>query len=310
MIGLILVGALMGAAVYLLVARLAPPRPSAIVLLGRLDARTSAPPTTTMASVDPAGGTRSTALARWQCQWGRAAWRLLTNRGIGYTSLRQDLALAGRDPDQAMGVKVLAAAAGLPAGLLLLVLIQQDLGVDLPPEAGVITVVAAAAGCFFLPDLDARRRAGRRRREMRHALTIYLDLVALEMAASAAPAEALPAAARVGGSWPFALLRDTLTPAVLAGRDQWDALTELGDRVGIAELRELGMLVRLVAHDGAKVRQTLVDRAASMRARELAESEGQAGQRKQAMQIAQVLLGFGFVIFLAYPALANVAGFG
>lgn len=308
MIGLILIGALMGGAIYLLVLRLAPPRPSAIVLLGRLDARTP-PRTTTSTGLDGAD-TRSTVLARWQAQCGRAVWRVLTNRGIGYTTLRQDLALAGRDPDQAMGVKILAAAAGLPAGLLVLVLIQQDLGVTLPPEAGVIIALAAATGCFFLPDLDARRRASRRRREMRHALTIYLDLVALEMAASAAPAEALPAAARIGGSWPFALLRDTLTPAVLAGRDQWDALTEVGERVGIAELRELGMLVRLVAHDGAKVRQTLVDRAASMRSRELAESEGQAGQRKQSMQIAQVLLGFGFVIFLAYPALANVAGFG
>ena len=306
MIGLILVGAALGGLIYLLLLRLAPPRPSPLVHLGRLDARTIPAPSAEVA--DPTGQAGQL-LRRWQARVGRLVWEQLGRRGITYTTLRQDLALSGRDLDQAMGAKLLAAAAGLPTGLIILVLIQDDLGLALPPPAGAVAALAAASACFFIPDFDARRRALRRRREIRHALAIYLDLVALEMAASAAPAEALPSAARVGGSWPLALLRDTLTPAALAGRDQWDALTELGERIGVSELRELGMLVRLVAHDGAKVRQTLIDRAASMRARELAESEGQAGQRKQAMQIAEVLIGFGFVIFLAYPALANVAGF-
>ena len=92
--------------------------------------------------------------------------------------------------------------------------------------------VAAAAG-FFLPDLEARRDAEGRRAEFRRALGAYLDLVALEMAGSAAPAEALPAAARIGTGWPLALIRDTLYRATRAGRSPWTALTDLGQRIGV-----------------------------------------------------------------------------
>lgn len=303
MIALAFLGAALGAALYALVIQIAPPRVSPLVQLGRLDARTSAPDTLTVHPSRPESGR----LARWQTSAGRVLWRELTRRGIAYTTLRQDLNLSGRDLDHAMGGKLLAAALGLPAGLILVPLLRTDFGLALPPDTALLVGLAAAVGCWFVPDLEARRHAAARRREMRHALAIFLDLVSLEMAASAAPAEALPAAARVGAGWPLMLLRDTLATATLAGRDQWTALAELGDRIGVTELRDLGALVRLVAHDGARVRQTLIDRAASMRARELAEAQGKAGQRQQSMQVAQALLGLGFVLFLMYPCVVNIA---
>ena len=82
-------------------------------------------------------------------------------------------------------------------------------------------------------------------------------------------------------------------------------MTELGDRIGVAPLRELGTLVQLVAHDGAQVRDTLSARAASLRAEELADAEGNAGKRDQSMLMAQILLGVGFAVFLGYPAVTN-----
>ncbi len=97
--------------------------------------------------------------------------------------------------------------------------------------------------------------------------------------------------------------------ANLSGVDQWDALTELGERIGVAELRDLGTLVRLVGRDGARVRQTLTARAATMRRRELAEAEGLAGQKDQSMRLAQVLIGFGFIVFISYPAIVAVLAF-
>jgi Flp pilus assembly protein TadB len=179
----------------------------------------------------------------------------------------------------------------------------------LPTGGPVVVALLAAAGFYFLPDLEARSQARRRRRDFRRALGSYLDLVALEMAGSAAPAEALPNAARVGAGWPLALLRDTLFRATRSGRDPWAALTELGERIAVPELRDLGMLVRLVAHDGARVRQTLTARAATIRRRELAEAEGSAGERDESMRIAQVLIGFGFVVFIGYPAVVNILNF-
>ena len=79
-----------------------------------------------------------------------------------------------------------------------------------------------------MPDLEARSTATKRQVDFRRALGAYLDLVSLEMAGSAAPAEALPQAARVGAGWPLALIRDTLYRANRAGRDPWEALSAWG----------------------------------------------------------------------------------
>jgi hypothetical protein len=53
--------------------------------------------------------------------------------------------------------------------------------------------------------------------------------------------------------------------------------------------------------DGAKVRGR--DRArGSLRRRELADLEGQAGEKSQSMLLAQMLLAAAFLVFLMYPA--------
>ncbi len=42
-------------------------------------------------------------------------------------------------------------------------------------------------------------------------------------------------------------------------------------------------------------------RAESMRRKELADVEGQAGERSQSMLVAQLLICAAFLLFLAYP---------
>jgi tight adherence protein C len=301
MIIMIGIGAAMGAVLFAVLVRVAPPGVSALVQLGRLDAiHASGSHRASLQAATPVPG--------WNVQsWlGGALTRLLTRRGIGYPSLRQDLALTGKTFEETMGRKVVAFVAGFLLTLSSMVALVFAGAVSLPAGSPAVLAVAGGALFFFLPDIDAHTAAARRRTEFRRALGAYLDLVALEMAGSAAPAEALPKAARVGSGWPLALLRDTLFRATRSGRDQWEALTELGIRIGVSELRDLGQLVHLVAHDGARVRQTLTARAATMRRRELAEAEGLAGERDQSMRIAQILIGFGFIVFLGYPAVVNV----
>ena len=300
-----LVGAAIGGLLFALLLQLAPPRPSPLVQLGRLDAQYQAAGLGGSPSLRQAQPGR----AMSQTQLGRAILTELTRRGFSQLRLRQDLALTGRDLDDVMGRKVVAAVAGLLLTLLTMVGMQLTAGLTLPLGAPIAVAVVVAAGFFFLPDMEARRQAADRRRDFRRALGAYLDLVALEMAGSAAPAQALTSAARVGAGWPMALLRDTLFRATRAGTDQWAALTELGVRIGVPELRDLGTLVRLVEHDGARVRQTLSARAATMRRRELADAQGRAGERDQSMRLAQVVIGFGFVVFLGYPAMVNVMKF-
>jgi tight adherence protein C len=303
-IAMAVIGALLGSCVYLLIGRLTGPRVSPLVQLGRLDARSTTSDFELTAARPGANVGRP--IVRLEARLGRALAGALAHRGIRYSTLRQDLALTGRDLPTVLGQKVVVAVYGLLITLVLATLAQSAYGVRLPAGAPLILSIGGAAVFFFLPDWEARRHAGRRRRDFRRALGVYFDLVALQMAAAAAPAEALPAAARIGAGWPLAVLRDTLSEARNAGRDQWSALTDLGERIGVKELRDLGTVVRLVAHDGAQVRQTLMDRAASIRSSDLADAEGKAGKHKQSMGLAELLIGFGFIVFVTYPAIANI----
>lgn len=309
MIIAVILGALLGATLFAVLLSLAPPKTSPLVQLAHFDARqgtqTIAP--STMAVLDAHGGARS-ALVRAQGRSGSWLSRQLMRRGVGYATLRQDLALTGRTFEDTLGRKIMLAGAGLLLGLLAAVGLGAA-GLSLPSGAPVVLAVALAAVFFFLPDLDARTEAARRREEFHLDLSDYLDLVALEMGGSAAPAEALPSAARIGGGWPMALIRDTLYRATRGGRSPWIALSDLGARIGVSELRDLGQLIALVAHDGAQVRSTLTARAQSMRRHQLANLEGKAGRADQSMRVAQILIGLGFVAFLGYPAVVAVLSF-
>lgn len=113
-------------------------------------------------------------------------------------------------------------------------------------------------------------------------------------------------AANVGDGWAVRRIRDALSNARITGITPWQALGKLGDDVNVDELRDLSAALALVADDGAKVRQSLSARAASMRSRQLADIEGKAGERSQSMLVAQLLLCAGFLVFLAYPAVMRV----
>jgi len=297
MIGLTLVGAAFGALLFFLIVSIRPPRPDPLILLARFDAaragidvRADVPVRVAKPSVEG--------------RIGRAVSTELTRRGIKYTSLRQDLALSGQSFEAAMGRKVVVTVAGFLLGLVF-VIAAGSLGLHLPLGAPLVVALLFAGLFFIIPDIDARSSAQRRRREFKRALGAYLDWVSLQMSGRAAAEQALPDAAKIGGGWPLALIRHTVTNATRSGVDVWVALTELGERVGVAPLRELGTLVQMVAHDGAQVRDTLSARAASLRAEELADAEGSAGKRDQSMLVAQILLGVGFAVFLGYPAVVN-----
>lgn len=295
-----LVGCALGAAVFFLIVAIRPPTPDPLVMLARFDEAQTGPgnrPVRSEVSTVQAAVGAETKLGRWVSTE-------LARRGIAYTSLRQDLALNGQSFDATIGRKVVVGVGGFLIGLIITVFLGVA-GLNLPVGVPVVVALMFGAGFFFIPDFDARTAAAKRRKEFRRALGAYLDWVSLQMSGKAAAEQALPEAAKIGSGWPLALIRHTVTNATRSGQDVWVALTELGDRIGVASLRELGTLVQLVAHDGAQVRDTLSARAASLRAEELADAEGTAGKRDQSMLMAQILLGVGFAVFLGYPAITN-----
>jgi tight adherence protein C len=99
-----------------------------------------------------------------------------------------------------------------------------------------------------------------------------------------------------------------LANARLRGTTPWQALGELGEAVDIEELRDLSGALTLAADDGAKIRSSLSARAATLRRRQLANAEGEAGEKSESMLIAQLLICTAFLIFLGYPAVSRLMG--
>lgn len=305
MIEMVLLGAAIGGVLFWLWLVLVPRKDSALVQLAKLDAMFA---DTGAGRPEPVTTAPARGRAGVEAKLGGWVSALLRRRGYGYTSLRQDLALTGKTFESVMGRKVVGFAIGFLLALVAVVAVTVFGGVSLPPGSPVIIGFAVGAGFFLLPDLDARAVAAKRRRDFEFAFGAYQSWVALEMAGSAAPEEALPTAARVGAGWPLALIRDTLYRAGLSGESGWDAFAKLGIRIGVDDLRDLGQLIKLVAKDGAKVRETLSARSTAMRRRQLAAEQGVAGERDQSMRLAQIVLGMGFIVFLGYPAVAAIAG--
>jgi tight adherence protein C len=292
-----LAGTLVGFGVLGVVVALRPAKPTIAGALAQLDA--SRAPSTISAAFAREG------LSGWRRSLGTSLTQALASRGIVLTSTRSNLNVMGRSMEGFLATTVILGVCGLlfgPVVVGLLYVIGLRAGPALPLALGILFAVFAAAA----PTLELRSQATKRRRDFRHAVGAFLDLVAMNLAGGRGVPEALTMAAQVGGGWPFARLRDTLAFARLQGLTPWAALGRLGEELDIEELRDLSAALTLVADDGAKIRASLSARAATLRRRELAEAEGKAGERSQSMLIAQLLICFGFLLFLAYPAVYNI----
>lgn len=229
----------------------------------------------------------------------------LSVRGIGYRSVRPDLAVLGRTMEGFLATKALCAVGGLLL-VPVLSLVATAAGSAPPVTVPLIGAVLLALLGFVLPDLVLRSQAADRRRDFQHAVGSFVDLVALNMAGGRGVPEALLGAVSVGRGWAFGRISEALAGARLAGTTPWQALGDLGEELAVDDLRELAASLTLVADNGAKVRESLASRAASLRRRELTDAEGRAGEDSQSMLIAQLVLCIGFMLFLIYPAAIRV----
>ena len=242
-------------------------------------------------------------LSDWRVRLGSRIAVEFESRGLRVQSLRSDLAVLGRSLEGFLASSVLFAVGGLLFGPILVAPASAAGVRSGSPSRSAWRCCPLVAGLLPLP---VRREAATRRQDFRHAVGAFLDLVSMNLAGGRGVPEALTAAASIGGGWPFARLRDTLAFARLQGLTPWAALGRLGDEVGLNELRDLASALALVADDGAKIRDSLAARAATLRRRELAEMEGRAGERSQSMLVAQMLIVLGYLLFLAYPAVSRI----
>lgn len=290
-------GAGVGAGLFLIVRGLYPPRPSLAHALAQL--RRLPEPSPVLTAERDAG---------FSARLGRPVADALTRSGADWlipASVRRDLAVLGRSPDRHLAEKVTLALVGLllvPALAALLLLGGAHLPLVVPLWASLIFMVAG----FVLPDLGIRADASRRRRDFRHALSSFLDLVVVALAGGGGVETALADAAGVGSGWAFAYLRRALDQARLARQTPWAALGQLGQELGVSELSELAASVALAGTEGAKVRASLAAKATSLRTHELAEAETADQAATERMSLPVVLLFAGFLVFLGYPAVEKV----
>jgi Flp pilus assembly protein TadB len=172
----------------------------------------------------------------------------------------------------------------------------------------VLVALATAIAGFVLPDVIVRRAAVARRDGFRHALSSYLDLVNVVLAGGAGIETALRAAADAGDGWAFTELRAALDRAQFTRVSPWDVFNDMGDELGIPELSELSASARLAGEQGARVKSSLVAKAASLRGHEMARIEAAAQSASERMAIPTVLLFTAFIVFIGYPALAVIVG--
>jgi Flp pilus assembly protein TadB len=250
-------------------------------------------------------GTSESRISRWL---GAAVARFLGEQGWEFRPLRSRLSLIDRSFENYLASKVLLGLLGLLFAPLLLLVITAT-GAHLTFVIPVWAGLALGAVFFFLPDLEVKQEVQKRRRDFRHAIGAFLDLVSMNLSGGRGVPEALLAASEVGSGWAMWRIRESLVNARITGQTPWQALGALGEEIGADELRDLSAALSLVADDGAKVRESLSTRAASLRRRELADLQGEAGERSQSMLVAQMLLCGAFLVFLIYPAVRVMLGF-
>lgn len=242
----------------------------------------------------------------WARRTGHRTGSLLVHAGIPGPKMARTLAAAGTAAEDYRAEK--AAATGLG---LLLAMVLFVAGAVLPQSLPVgLLALSVLAGCALAPDIAVRSAAARQRGELRAATSALADLVVMGLAAGAGSNGALTTALQHGKGTALERMRTAVHSATVRHRPPWEGLEALAEESGVRELSELAASLRLGGASGARTRTSLTAKAASLRARRLAEAEAAALAATERMALPTMGLVVGFLLLIVYVALVHVmAGF-
>ena len=285
----VLAGAGLGCGLLLIIASLRSPRPTVGEALQRM-----AHPVIVASPGGRSASTVATSLAR-----AIGLDHLVTN------SVRRDLRALNRDADEHIArCLICALILGLVPPLAATVMALGGFAVPFTVPIGAALLFAAAG--LALPAVGLHEEAEKRRADFKHALGAYLNLVGINVAAGRGVEGALEKAAATGQGPAFVAIRRALMRAQVTGQTPWTALDALGADIGIDELRELAATVSLAGGVGAKVRESLAAKAATLRKRGLTEVQASANAASERMAMPVVLLVVGLIVFIGYPAISRI----
>lgn len=304
MTAMALAGAAVGLGFWGLLRSLRPPQPSLAEALASLQPQRGVP-----ALVIPVEGGRGVLALLGAPLLGMLERTVRTPMSLLNSDVEPDLVVLQRSVQHHLAEKVATALLALLLPILATALVAA-VGAPIPLAVTVAAAAALAAVGFFLPDAAVRSEAEKRREEFREALSVFVELTSLGLAAGSGPEEAMAEAVRVGRGWAFGQLRNALDVTAYSRETSWTALARLGRELGVAELEEVASSIGLAEERGARVRESLAERSTSMRRARLAQAEGRARRASQRMSLPVVLLLVGFIVFIAYPAIERIVSVG
>ena len=289
---IMLLGAGIGAGLYLVIRALAPSQPALPAALDHLSTST-----TTLSHETPRPRGLEETLGAW-------AEQAIANVPMLVVPER-DLALLDWSSRKYFGQKAMGALAGLLFPVVLSS-ISYILDIPLPFPMTVSAMLLLATGFFFLPDLEVRQRAAKQRVFYRKVLAAYVDFVALARMGGATPTQAMRDAAEVGDTPLFRRIEQLIERSRLRGTSAWNDLRELGDELGIRELHEIADIIRLSGDEGASIWDNLRSHAQSMRNAQLRTEQGAANAKSESMSVPIAVLAAAFLGLLLTPSLLTL----
>jgi len=260
----------------------------------------SVSPTPLAAVVQDLHRVREHAPARFDTVVEAAAGRAVRDRKV-------DLAVLERSSSKFVQDRLMWALLGATPAMAFLALHTTQVFTLASPAILLLGIIVGAVCGWFYALVDLTSDAKKARRDFRHALASYLELVTILMAGGAGTETALYDAAAIGRGSAFRQMRTALSAAQARREAPWLSLGVLGTRLGIIELQELEASITL-AGQGARVRESLMAKAESMRLKDLADLESEAQARSETMVLPVALMFAGFMLLIGYPALAGLSG--
>ena len=220
---------------------------------------------------------------------------------------RSDLEITGTTPEEFVSriVVLVGCSALVPLVLWLLATLA---GSGVPMAVAALCVVVGVPTAAALTVAGLVRRATDRRRHFRIVIGSFVDLVVLSLAGGVGIDGALHAASQVSSDWATQRMGRTLLTARDSGAAPWEALGSLGRELLVPELVELATTVQLAGTEGARIRDSLTARAASLRRHEQADAESAANAMTERLFLPGALLLLGFLVFIGYPAFQRILG--
>lgn len=159
---------------------------------------------------------------------------------------------------------------------------------------------------YWYPDIPLNDKVEKRKRAFRYAFSSYLDLVTVMLAGGGGIETALHISAEAGDGWAFGLIRRALLQARLSNETPWSMFQELGRNLEVNELSELAASISLAGKQGARIKDSLLAKADSLRSAQQAEVEGEAESRSEKMTIPVLVMVVGLILFIGYGAVQAI----